>query len=114
MSAEVLREDHEQSARFRASLAFGSSKDTELERLLQREAEGDIDVLSYLFAAYRHQAEEAMRERAAGECVKYRLQCDMVAVQRSRDGEGSDAAIVCSLAAELLERTIRSIDTRGE
>ena len=73
----------------------------------------DDHPLVQAFAAHRHQAEEAMRERAAGECVKYRLQCDMVAVQRSRDGEGSDAAIVCSLAAELLERTIRSIDTRG-
>lgn len=48
-------------------------------------------------------------EAAAGECVAYKVKCDRIAVERNTAGESMDAAITCSLAAELLERNIRAL-----
>jgi len=60
---EVRQEDHEQAARYYCAHPFGGTRDAELTRLLKRAHAEDIDALSYLFAAHRQQAEDAMRER---------------------------------------------------
>lgn len=67
-----------------------------------RAGECDDNELVQAFAAHRHQAEEAMRERAAA-LVEQRLQ-----IMPTLTDLAANAVLVC------IPDAIRSIDTRGE